>query len=241
MPDGDDAAETALAASRENCSPCAKKRVPPARDDKILADWNGLTIAALARASIVFDRPEWLVLARRAFAFVDGTMRDTRGRLAHAMRAGRISAAGLLDDHAMVSRAALGLFDVTGERAFLDRAIAIVRDAQQLFGADDGSFYTTAFDATDVPGPRPRRASDDATPSASGVIAEVLARLHHLTGDDQWRLAAERAISAHSGSLQMLAASPSLLAPPIFCSADRWRSSPVRPTILARKVYCMRR
>ena len=84
--------------------------------------------------------------------------------------------------------------------------------AQELFGDADGSFFITAHDAADVPGARPRHPHDGATPSGVGLMAEVLARLHHLTGRQRWRDAAERLIRAFTGAPDMLPQSPLLLA-----------------------------
>ena len=97
------------------CSRRARKRVRPGRDDKVLADWNGLAIAALARAAVVFDQPEWLARAEEAFDFVLAQMGAPDGRVQHAWRLGRVTAAGLLDDQAAMARAALALFEATGD------------------------------------------------------------------------------------------------------------------------------
>jgi uncharacterized protein YyaL (SSP411 family) len=208
----DDAEEAALAASRAILFALREKRPKPARDDKVLADWNGLMIAALARAAAAFHAPEYLDAAIAAYAFVDRTLRDKSGRLVHAWRDGRIGAAGMLDDYASMARAALALFEATGRRAYLEDAVALTRAAQELFGDADGSFFMTAHDAADVPGVRPRHPHDGATPSGIGLIAEVLARLFHLTGEDAWWVAAERLIHAFTGAPELLAQSPLLLA-----------------------------
>jgi uncharacterized protein YyaL (SSP411 family) len=86
-------------------------RVRPGLDDKVLADWNGLMIAALVHAAIVFDKPEWLALARTAFAFVIAAMRSGDGsqRLGHSWRAGRLVIPALASDYAAMTRAALAL------------------------------------------------------------------------------------------------------------------------------------
>ncbi len=206
-----DEAEARLAACRATLFAARARRIPPGRDDKILADWNGLTIAALARAATVFDRPEWLADARRAFAFIAKTLRASDGRLVHAWRDGRAGAAGLLDDHAAMARAALALHEATGEPAFLRQAVAWAENAERHFAAEDGGgYFTSAADATDVL-VRGRTAADNATPSGNGLMAEVQARLFHLTGEDRWRQAAERTIGAFSGH-EGLAAMPTLLA-----------------------------
>ena len=152
---------------------------------------------------------------------MNAKLRDAQGRLVHAWRAGRVGAAGLLDDFAAMARAALALFEATGERAYLDDAIKLTREARDLFGAEDGSLYMSARDAADVPGARPRHAQDGATPSGVGLIAEVLARLWHLTGDEEWRDAAARLIRAFAGAANQLAQSPLLLAAADFLERGR--------------------
>ncbi len=171
-------------------------------------------IAALARAAAAFGKPAWLAAApERLHAFVDKTLRDARRRASsHAWREGRIGAAGMLDDYASMARAALALFEATGERFYLDDAAKLAREAQELFGDVDGSFFLTARDAADVPGGRPRHPHDGATPSGVGLMAEVLVRLAQLTGAEEWRDAATRLIQAYTGAPNLLPQSPLLLA-----------------------------
>ena len=102
------------------------KRVWPGWDDKVLADWNGLMIAALANAAAVFQRDDWLAAAVRAWRFVMDTMRDENGRLFHSHRAGKRLHRGTLDDYANMARAGLALFEATGEARYLDEAKALV-------------------------------------------------------------------------------------------------------------------
>src|SRR5690606_18405725 len=100
-----------------------EKRIRPGLDDKVLADWNGLMIAALAQAATAFDEPGWLTMARQAFDFVaDHMSRD--GRLGHSWRAGQLLLPGLASDYACMIKAALALNEATGERAYLERAVA---------------------------------------------------------------------------------------------------------------------
>jgi uncharacterized protein YyaL (SSP411 family) len=215
MPRGDPQAETRLARCRDILFRARAARVRPGRDDKVLADWNGLVIAALCRAANVFNHPEALARAESAFDFVMRAMASDDGRVAHAWRLGRVTAPGLLDDQASMARAALALFEATGSGARLDTAITLVQAALTWFGDGEGAFFTTASDAADVPlGPaaRPRTPGDNATPSGIGVMAEVLARLHHLTGEPIWRERAQAAITAFSGLGDRLASCPALLA-----------------------------
>ena len=202
----DDEAE--LAALRANLFAARKARPKPGRDDKVLADWNGLTIAALVRASAAFGEPAWLKTARAAFDFVSAHLRGNDGRLLHAWREGHPGARALIDDYASLARAALALFEASGEPRDLDAARSLAAEALDLFGDGAGGFYLTARDAADVPGARPRQAHDGATPSGVGLLAEAFVRLWHLTDETRWRGAAEALIRAVSGAPEGLGGSP---------------------------------
>ena len=116
-------------------------RVPPGRDDKILADWNGMMIAALATAAFAFDRADWLAMAERAFDAVRTRM--SRGdRLTHSLRGGRLQAVAMLDDYAQMARAALLLYEVTGKEDTLRQAIRWVATADRaLLGRCRGRLF----------------------------------------------------------------------------------------------------
>ena len=109
-----DAEEQRLAALRARLKAVRDKRVWPGWDDKVLADWNGLMIAALANAAAVFQRDDWLAAAVRAWRFVMDTMRDEDGRLFHSRRVGKRLHRGTLDDYANMARA--GVAPVRGDR-----------------------------------------------------------------------------------------------------------------------------
>jgi len=210
-PMGSPEEEAELAASRAKLFAVREARPRPGRDDKVLADWNGLTIAALIRASAVFGEPAWLASARAAFVFVSTMLRGPDGRLLHAWREGRPGARALLDDYASMARAALALFEATGQPGDLDAARGLAREASDLFGDGAGGVFLTARDAADVPGARPRQAHDGATPSGVGLLAEVFVRLWHVTDEALWRESAENLIRAFSGAPEGLGASPLLL------------------------------
>jgi uncharacterized protein len=200
--------EAGLAVSRAKLRALRETRPKPGRDDKVLADWNGLTVAALARASVVFGEPAWLRSARAAFDFVMVKLRGGDGRLLHAWREGHPGARALLDDYASMARAALALFEPRGEPGDLEAARRLATEALDLFGDGAGGFYLTAKDAVDVPGARPRQTHDGATPSGVGLLAEVFVRLWHLTDEPRWREAAEGLIRAVSGAPEGLGGSP---------------------------------
>ena len=169
-----------------------EKRIRPGLDDKVLADWNGLMIAALANAGALLGEPDWIATARRAFAFIASDM--TRGdRLGHSWREGRLLFPGLASDFACMIRAALALHEATGERRYLEQALAWQRALDRHYANHDGGYFLTADDAEGLV-VRPGATNDDATPNPNGVAAQNLVRLAVLSGDDAWRQKADRLI-----------------------------------------------
>jgi uncharacterized protein YyaL (SSP411 family) len=187
----DAGAETRLAALRAKLLAVRAARVRPGLDDKVLADWNGMTIAALARAAPVFGELLWLDMAELAFHFVCEQM--TRGdRLGHSWRAGRLVFPGLASDFALMIRAALALHEATGLPRYLAQALAWQRALERHYAnPETGGYFLTADDAEGLV-VRPAATNDDATPNPNAVAAENLVRLAALTGDDAWRAAADR-------------------------------------------------
>jgi uncharacterized protein len=185
--------ETRLAALRQKLLAVRGKRVRPGLDDKVLADWNGLMIAALVNAGAILSEPLWIALARRAFDFIVRDM--TKGdRLGHSWRAGKLLYPGLALDFAAMIKAALALHEATGERAYLDRALAWQAAFDRHYANDaSGGYYLTADDAEGLV-LRPAGTSDDATPNPNAVAAQNLVRLALLTGDDAYRAKADRLI-----------------------------------------------
>jgi uncharacterized protein YyaL (SSP411 family) len=190
-----------LARCRQVLLDARDKRVRPGRDDKVLADWNGLMIAALAQAAGVFARPDWLDLARSAFDAVLRRMSEG-DRLFHSWRAGRRLPLAFLDDYAQMSRAALSLFEQTGDAAWLDHARRWVARCQEEFHDDAGGAYFLSPPSEHGPVVRPKNAHDGPTPSANGTLALVLAQLWHLTGEDAYRNRAEEILKAFAGDAQ---------------------------------------
>src|SRR5271165_4267628 len=211
-PPGSEAEEAALARARDVLFAARAKRIRPGRDDKVLADWNGLAIAGLVRAASVFGRPDWLARAGAAFDAVMERLGTEDGRVRHAWRLDRVTAAGMLEDQAAMARAALALHEATGAAGRLAQAIGLAEATVAHFADPVGGFYATADDADDVPLVRARSAGDNATPAGNGLIAEVFARLYHLTGETAWRRRAEGVLTAFSGEPDQLAGMPTLLA-----------------------------
>ncbi|MFZ1430025.1 MAG: thioredoxin domain-containing protein [Geminicoccaceae bacterium] len=173
-------------------------RPRPGRDDKLLADWNGLMIAALARVSGQFARPEWLVIARSAFDAVLARMSDG-DRLFHSWRAQRRLPMAFLDDYAQMSRAALALHEQTGAQRYLEQAQNWVHFCRAEFRDAVGGGFFLSPNVADGPIVRPKNAHDGPTPSANGTLAEVAAMLWHLTGEATYRTQAEDILSAFAG------------------------------------------
>jgi uncharacterized protein len=190
----DEETETRLAPMRARLLERRGSRVRPGLDDKVLADWNGLMIAALVRASLALDRPDWLIPAERAYRFVAGTM-GREGRLGHSWRAGALIHPGFALDHAAMMRAALALHEATGAAGYRTDAErwrdVLMRDYLVL---DTGLLAMTAKDADRLL-VRPLPSTDDAVPNANGVFAEALVRLAQITGDDRDRQLAEGALA----------------------------------------------
>jgi len=183
--------EKKLAPMRETLLATRAKRVRPGLDDKVLADWNGLMIAALVNAGLVFEEPHWLEMAARAFLFVDAKM--THGdRLGHSWRADKLLVPGLASDHAAMIRAALALHEATGEHAHLERALAWQATLDRHYAnPDNGGYFLTADDAAGLV-VRPNATTDDATPNPNALAAQNLIRLAVFTGQHAWRDKADR-------------------------------------------------
>jgi uncharacterized protein len=185
--------ETRLAGLRTILLEARTGRVRPGLDDKVLADWNGLMIAALVNAGIILEEPSWLNMAKHAFDFIART--TTKGdRFGHSWRDGKLLFPGLASDFTAMIRAALALHEATGENLYLERALAW----QNAFDAhyadtDTGGYYWSADDASDLL-LRPHSTSDDATPNPNAVAAQNLVRLAVLAGDGKWREKADRLI-----------------------------------------------
>lgn len=177
--DAFDAELATLRAAREH-------RGRPLRDDKCLADWNGLAVAALAEAGLAFDRIDWIIEAEHAFAAVLRRL-GAGSRLAHSAAGGSTVSDGMLDDYAAMALAALALHEATGDAAFLDQAACWEQVLDTQFWDDEeGGYFLTAMDAEQRI-PRQKLIDENASPAGNGLMLAALARLHALTGRDRFR------------------------------------------------------
>jgi uncharacterized protein len=202
-PDPKAAEEARLVDLREKLLDARGKRVRPGLDDKVLADWNGLMIAALANAGVMLREPQWIETAARAFAFVVQYMtRD--GRLGHSWREGKLLLPGLASDYAAMIKAALALHEATGARECLQYALQWQMALDRHYvDKGSGGYFLSADDAEGLV-VRPSSTIDEATPNPNGVTAQNLLRLAVLTGDHIWR---ERADILFDGLLPVAAES----------------------------------
>ena len=177
-----------------------QKRVRPGWDDKILADWNGLMITALANASVVFKQTSWLEAATRAYDFILNKM-NNQNTLSHAYRAGLVNAVATLDDYAGMIRASLTLNELTGEQKYIENAQSWITTIDKDFwDKNNDGYYFTPVSARELI-VRTKSASDNATPGGNSVMAANLAKLYYLTGKHRYRERAEAILLAFSGEL----------------------------------------
>lgn len=175
------AEEATLARCRELLRRAREPRVRPGWDDKVLADWNGMMIAALARAGVTFSEAAWIDAARSAFEFVRTRMtRD--GRLHHTWRHGVLKHPASVDDYANMAAAALALERATGSPDYRDQAVAWIDVLDRHYWDPEAGGYH--FAASDTPAliVRTKAIHDNAVPAGNGTLVDVLARLYLLTG-----------------------------------------------------------
>ncbi|TGN81373.1 thioredoxin domain-containing protein [Streptomyces bauhiniae] len=171
------------------------RRPAPGRDDKVVAAWNGLAVAALAETGAYFDRPD---LIEAAVAAADHLVRvhlDEHGHLTRTSRDGRAGAnSGVLEDYADVAEGFLALASVTGEGVWLDFAGLLLDQVMTRFtDPESGALYDTASDAEQLIR-RPQDPTDNATPSGWSAAAAALLSYAAHTGSDAHRTAAEQAL-----------------------------------------------
>jgi uncharacterized protein YyaL (SSP411 family) len=160
-------------------------RPKPARDDKAIASWNGLALAALAEAGRRLERDDYLDAARGIGEFLLGALSDGEARLLRSYRDGRAKHTGFLEDYADVAHGLLELHVATGELRWLEEANRLARLAVELFGDDEhGGFFRTPEHGERLIA-RQKAFDDNPTPSGNSMLAHVLLRLARIYGDDE--------------------------------------------------------
>ncbi len=180
------------------------RRVRPARDEKVIAAWNGLMLRGVAECARIFGDPRWRALALRAAEFLACTLvRDGRAFRVYAGGEARIG--GFLEDHAALGIGFLAMYELTFDPTWLAQALALADACERHFWDETvGAFYDAAADAPPLV-TRPRDTYDNAMPSGTSLAVELLQRVGALTGD---AARAERAREVLSSLAEPMGAAP---------------------------------
>jgi uncharacterized protein YyaL (SSP411 family) len=190
-----EAARARLFAARE-------ARVHPLKDDKVLADWNGLMIAALAEGERVLGAREYGAAAERAARFVLDRLRGPDGRLFHRFRLGERAIRGQATDYAFMIHGLLHLYRATFRVEWAEEAVALQRVMiAELWDDAAGGFFLAGADGRELPA-RPKDLADGATPSANSAALTNLLWLSRLTGDTGWAERAQAMVRAFAGTIE---------------------------------------
>jgi len=181
-----------------------EKRVHPMKDDKILTDWNGLMIAALAKGAQAFDESEYAEVACRAADFILGNMRKPDGRLLHRYRDGQAGIEANLDDYAFLVWGLIELYEAVFNTKYLKVALELTSDmVRHFWDEDDGGLYLTPDDGESL-FVRKKEIYDGAIPSGNSVAMLNLLRLGRMTATSDLEEKAVGIGSAFSGSVKQL-------------------------------------
>ena len=171
-------------ATRSRLFEIRERRSKPARDDKAVASWNGLALAALAECGRFLGRDDWVDAGRRLAEFLLGPLSATGGRLHRTWRDGLAKGSGYLDDYANVANGLYELHVATGELRWLEESHRLARLSVELFADEaDGGFFQTPGDGEKLVARR-KDLDDHPAPSGNAMLAYVLARLARIYGDD---------------------------------------------------------
>ncbi len=198
-----------------------EKRVHPYKDDKVLTDWNGLFIAALAKAGGAFNNKDYIVAAERAANFVVSEMTTEGGRLVKRWRQGKAGLPSHLEDYAFMVWGLLNLYEATFNVRWLQEAIRLNEVMIEHFhDEENGGFFLTADDSEELI-VRTKEAYDGVTPSGNSAAAYNLTRIARITGNTNYEELAWKTMEAFGlsvertpyGNCQMLIALDMLLGP----------------------------
>jgi uncharacterized protein YyaL (SSP411 family) len=193
-----------LAKIREKLFVVREKRIHPHKDDKILTDWNGLMIAALAKGAQVFDDPAYAKAASKAVDFILKHLRTTEGRLLHRFRDGLASIPAVADDYAFIIWGLLELYEATFEVKHLDCALKLNEQLITHFWDEkENGLFFTADDAEELL-IRQKEIHDGAIPSGNSVCLLNFLRLARITGDSSLENKAALIINTFSGRVDQM-------------------------------------
>ena len=189
------------------------KRIRPGLDDKVIVSWNGLMIAAMARAAAVFENGRWETAAIRAAEFVLEKVRRGDGRLLHTWRNGKPAIDGYLDDYGAMLCGVLELYRLTFDKRWVREATHLADLMCKHFADEAGGFFFTASDAEKLIARR-KPWHDNSVPSGNALAACGLWQLGQLTGDEAYIATANHTIESAAHVLNRVphAASQMLIA-----------------------------
>jgi uncharacterized protein YyaL (SSP411 family) len=172
----------------------------PLVDDKVLADWNGMMVAAMAKAGSAFGEPRYEQAAKKAADFLVDELRSEEGALLHVWREGKARIDALLDDYAFVARGLLVLHRESGDKRWLEEAERIVEEMENRLRDPRGGYYQATQKPYLLVQSKP--VNDGAIASANGIATSVLLELFELTGKATYRERAEDALRAFAADLE---------------------------------------
>ncbi|MDH3378632.1 MAG: thioredoxin domain-containing protein [Gammaproteobacteria bacterium] len=219
-----DALRSQLDRIRDRLRRARDRRERPLRDEKVLTAWNGMMITTLAIASDVLGTPEYLRAATDAAAFLWNRNRDDQGRLYRINSNGRRSISATQEDYAYLSEALITLYDVTGDRLWLNRAVNLARTMLALFWDESyGGFFMVSnrYDPHLII--RPKNSQDGSIPSGSSVAVRVLAMLAQRTDYDEFSKKIAATLASHAAFIDKYPSAFSYM----LAGADEWFSGAV--------------
>lgn len=200
----DEDAEKLIEQARRKLFEAREVRVHPHKDDKILTDWNGLMIAALAKGAKVLDKPQYAQAAGKAADFILETLRGPDGRLLHRYREGEAGLPAHVDDYAFFIWGLLDLYEATFDVTYLKHALDLNKEfIKRFWDAQVGGFYFTAEDSEDLI-VRKKEIYDGATPSGNSVASLNLLRLGRIAADPELERKADHIGRAFAGTVRQL-------------------------------------
>ncbi len=194
--------ETRLKSCREKLLQVRKLRIAPARDEKILTNWNGMMITAFAQAGFALNDPRYLEAAARASDFLLQNCRDPQGQLLHSSQNGQSILPAYLDDYACLIDGLVETSQACQRWDLLDEARQLAEQTVQKFRdpVEGGRFFYTAADHEQLI-TRTKDSEDNATPSGNGMLATALLKLGRLTGKLELEQVAVQILDSLSGLL----------------------------------------
>ncbi|MFC7239242.1 thioredoxin domain-containing protein [Saliphagus sp. GCM10025317] len=223
--------ETVLEAARDQLFEAREERPRPNRDEKVLAGWNGLMIAAFAEAAIVLGDDAYAETATDALAFVREHLWDDDGTLSRRYEDGEVGIDGYLEDYAFLARAALTCYEATGDLEHLSFALELARTIESEFwdGERETLYFTPSSGESLVA--RPQELTDASTPSSTGVAVETLLALEHVA-DESFSDVAEAVLETHASRMR----SSPLEYTSLVLAADRLATGSLELTVAADEV-----